>query len=285
MVDILVIGAGPAGISAAIYAKRAGASVAILHGGESSIEKAQKIDNYYGFEGGISGKELYEKGIKQAKMLDIDVRAEEVFNIQKEGDAYTIETATKNYNAKAVIISTGKKELRPNIEGIVDFEGKGVSYCAMCDGFFFKNKKVAVIGNQSFAIKEADYLRDIVSQLVILTDGKKIDLQDGYDVITKKIKKISGNSKVEFVEFEDGEPIKIDGIFVAIGNAGSTDFARKMGISLEGSSIKVNEKMETNISGLYACGNATGGLLQICKATYEGAIAGINAAQYVKNNK
>lgn len=159
MYDVIIIGAGPAGVSAGLYAKRANKNVLILYYGTSNLEKATDIDNYYGFEKGISGKELYNNGIKQAENLKIDVRKEEVLNIEKINNDFIIKTTENEYNSKTVIIATGNKKLRPNIKGISEFEGKGISYCAICDGFFYRNKNVAVIGNGKFALNEASDLK------------------------------------------------------------------------------------------------------------------------------
>lgn len=285
MVDVLVIGAGPAGISAAIYARRTGASVLVLYNGESNLEKAHKIDNYYGFENGIDGKSLYQAGINQAKNLEIDVKEEEVLNIKKENDIFIVETEKDNYESKSVIIATGNKKLKPNIKGIEEFEGKGISYCAICDGFFYRKKDVVVIGNGKFAIKEADDLKDIANSVTILTNGEEIVDNSGYTVDTRKIKEIHGDNKVSSIEFEDGNQMQIDGVFIAIGEAGGADFAKKLGVILKGDSIETDENMKTNIDGLYSCGNVNGGLLQVCKATYEGAKAGLSATQYIKDNK
>ena len=282
MYDVLVIGAGPAGISAGIYARRSGAKVLVLYYGESNLEKAHKIDNYYGFENGIDGKSLYQAGIKQAENLGIDVKNEEVLNMKKENDVFFVETVNEEYQAKSVIIATGNKKLRPNIKGVLEYEGKGISYCAICDGFFYRNKNVVVIGNGKFALKEAEDLKNIVRSITILTDGQDMENHEGYEINTKKIKEIHGEIKVNSIEFEDGTQMPVDGIFIAIGEAGGTDFAKKMGVMLNGDSIIVDENMQTNIKGLYSCGNVAGGLLQVCKAAYEGATAGLSVAKYLK---
>ena len=282
MYDVIIIGAGPAGISAGLYAKRAGMNVLILYYGESNLEKATKIDNYYGFAEGISGKDLYQEGIKQAENIGIEVKNEEVVTIQKTDKNFTVKTVNGEYLSKTAIISTGNKKLRPNIKGIVEFEGKGISYCAICDGFFYRNKSVAVIGDGKFALSEAEHLKKIASNVIILTNGKSIENRKEYETITKKIKEIHGESKVKQIEFEDNSKIDIDGIFIAIGEAGGSDFAKKMGVILQNDNIVVDENMQTNIEGLYACGNATGGLLQVCKAVYEGAKAGLSATTYAK---
>ena len=283
MYDVIIIGAGPAGISAGLYSKRAGLNVLIFYTGESNIEKATHINNYYGFIDEINGKELYKNGIEQAKKLEIELKNEEVIDIKKIEDKFIVTTAIGEYSSKTLIIATGNKKLKPNIKGIKEFEGKGISYCAICDGFFFRNKNVAVIGSGKFALSEAEHLKNIANKVTILTDGKEIKNTGEYEINTKQIKETHGDIKVRQVEFEDGTKIEIDGIFIAIGEAGGTDFAKKMGVVLEDDSIVVNENMQTNIKGLFACGNVTGGLLQICKAVYEGAIAGLSAKKYIKS--
>ncbi len=285
MYDVIIIGAGPAGVSAGLYAKRANKNVLILYYGTSNLEKATDIDNYYGFEKGISGKELYNNGIKQAENLKIDVRKEEVLNIEKINNDFIIKTTENEYNSKTVIIATGNKKLRPNIKGISEFEGKGISYCAICDGFFYRNKNVAVIGNGKFALNEASDLKQIVNNITILTDGLEMKEKTDFNVNNKKIKEIHGENKVTFVEFEDSSKLEIDGIFIALGEAGGSSFAKKMGVMTVGDNIKINEKMETNIPGLYSCGNATGGLLQVCKAVYEGAVAGLSAINFINRKE
>ena len=152
MYDILIIGSGPAGVSAGLYAKRAGSDVIILYHGESNLEKATEIENYYGFENGIDGKTLYETGIRQAENIGIKVENKEVLNIENNGTEFIIKTIDGEYKAKTVIIATGNKKIRPDIKGVLDFEGKGISYCAICDGFFYRNKNVVVIGNGKFAL-------------------------------------------------------------------------------------------------------------------------------------
>lgn len=283
MYDVIIIGAGPAGISASLYVKRAGKNVLVLYNGESNLEKAHKIDNYYGFEDGISGKDLYENGIKQAKNLEIDVKNEEVLNIKKEED-FTVITSSEEYKSKAVIIATGNKKLKPNIKGIDEFEGKGISYCAICDGFFYRNKNVVVIGNGEFAINEANILKNIANNVKILTNGLEMLQKTNIEVSKGKIKEIKGGLRVQEVVFEDNSTIEVDGVFVALGEAGGADFAKKIGVLTNNDNIVVDEKMQTNVKGLFACGNANGGLLQVSKAVYEGAVAGLSASNYLKKN-
>ncbi len=278
MYDVIIIGAGPAGIAAGIYAKRAGKNVLILYNGRSNLEKAEKIDNYYGFENGISGTKLYETGIKQAQNLGIEVKKEEVINIEKEKD-FIIITTEKEYNAKTLIIATGNKKIRPDIKGISEFEGKGISYCAICDGFFYKNKNVVVIGEGNYAISEAEDLKNIASSVKILTNGNYELKSDSFEINNKKIKEIIGDTKVRSIKFEDDSIIEVDGIFIALGEASGADFAKKLGVILKSDGIVVDENMQTNIEGLFSCGNTNGGLLQVNKAVYEGMIAGLAASK------
>lgn len=283
MYDVIIIGGGPAGISASLYVKRANKSVLVLYSGESQLEKAHLIDNYYGFPNGISGKQLFEDGIAQAEALGVEVKKEEALQVSMNAEMrWDVATTEGSYEAGAVIISTGNKKLKPNIKGIDAFEGKGVSYCAICDGFFYRKKAVAVIGSGDYALSEAADLENIVEKLTVLTNGKPAPKGCKYNVIEKKIKEIKGDERVGCVEFEDGESLEVNGVFVAEGVAGGADFAKKIGIATEGDSIKTDSHMATNVPGVFACGNVTGGLLQVCKAVYEGAEAGLSAVNFLK---
>ena len=283
MIDVIIIGAGPAGISASLYAKRANNNVLILYNGESNLEKAEKIDNYYGFENGISGTDLYNIGIKQAEKIGVKVKKEEVLHIEQITSGFEVTTSENVYKSKALIIATGNKKIRPNIKGIQEFEGKGVSYCAICDGFFYKNKNVVVIGNGKFAINEANIWKNIAKNVIILTNGEQMNEISDFEINTMRIKQISGGLRVQEIVFEDNSTVEVDGVFIALGEASGTDFAKKIGILTNNDNIVVNEKMETNVKGIFSCGNTNGGLLQVSKAVYEGAVAGLSATKYLQN--
>ena len=285
MYDVIIIGAGPAGISASLYTRRANLKTLVLYSDKSGLEKTDKIENYYGFEDGIDGKELYFSGIKQTEKIVTDVKKEEVVNIVNEDKKFSITTSKNKYVSKVVILATGNKKNKPQIDGIDRLEGKGISYCAICDGFFYKNKSVAVLGNSKYALSEVNDLINVVKDITVLTNGKdKPEIRDDrIKLETKKIKEIEGKEKVEKIKFEDGSKMNIDGIFIAEGVAGSAEFAKKMGAFIKQNKIIVNENMETNIKGLYACGDCTGGILQISKAVYEGTVAGLQAIKYLKD--
>lgn len=277
MYDVIILGAGPAGISASLYTKRANLKTLILYNDESGLEKASLIENYYGFKNGITGEELYNTGIEQAKNIGVEVLKEEVVKIENNIEHFNVVTTKNEYQTKNLILATGNKKNRPKIKGIEKFEGKGVSYCAICDGFFYRNRSVAVLGSGNYAISETNELINIADNITILTNGKEAPefRADNVKVDTKEIEEIEGTDKVEEVKFKDGTTIKTDGIFVAEGVAGSSEFAKKLGIITQKDKIVVNENMETNIKGIYACGDCTGGLLQVSKAVYEGAKAGL----------
>ena len=277
MYDVIILGAGPAGISASLYTKRANLKTLILYNDKSGLEKASLIENYYGFKNGITGEELYNTGIEQAKNIGVEVLKEEVVKIENNIEHFNVVTTRNEYQAKNLILATGNKKNRPKIKGIEKFEGKGVSYCAICDGFFYRNRSVAVLGSGNYAIAETNELINIADNIIILTNGKKAPefRADNVKVDTKEIEEIEGTDKVEEVKFKDGTIIKTDGIFVAEGVAGSSEFAKKLGIITQKDKIVVNENMETNVKGIYACGDCTGGLLQVSKAVYEGAKAGL----------
>lgn len=286
MFDVIIIGAGPAGISASLYTKRANLKTMIIYQNNSNLEKAELIENYYGFAKGITGIDLYNEGIKQAENLGVELKEEEVINIKMNENGFEVITDKNEYKTKNIVLATGNKKNIPKIKGIQEFEGRGISYCAVCDGFFYRNKDIVVIGNGKYAIAETNELINLANQIIILTDGEKAPefRADNVKIDTRKIEEIRGEKKVEQIKLEDNTIIKTDGIFVAKGVAGSNEFAKKLGIITNKDKIVVNEKMETNIPGIYACGDCTGGILQISKAVYEGTKAGLEVIKRVKQN-
>lgn len=295
MEKIIIVGAGPAGISAALYAARANMDPLVINYGIGGLEKAEKIENYYGLEKPLSGEELFETGIAQAKALGVRFLETQVLGVGGF-DTFEVHTTEGMIETESLILATGSKRKTLPIPGVKELEGRGVSYCAVCDAFFYRGKEVGVLGNSDFALHEAEELAPLASRVTIYTNGKEPAFSREHEipVNTMKIQAIEGEEQVEAIRFEsdmriqeDGEAKdsvqKIDGIFMAIGTAGSGEIARQMGAELtEKGNIRVNENMETTIPGLYAAGDCTGGLLQVAKAVYEGAQAGIHAIQYVR---
>ena len=295
MYDVIILGGGPAGVSASLYCKRANKNVLMIYNKDSGLKYANKIDNYYGFENGISGEDLYNAGIKQAQNIGVDTVEEEILKVEiekyinpnseeKNDSLFKVTTNKNSYEARSIILAFGAKKNTLNIDGIKELEGKGISYCAICDGFFFKNKDVAVIGSGNYAISETNDLINIANKITILTNGEKAPefRADNVDIVTKNIKEISGENRVEEVQFEDGSTIKADGVFIAAGTAGTTEFAKKLGLKTNNDKIVINENMETNVKGIFACGDCTGGLLQVSKAVYEGSKAGLAVIDYLR---
>ena len=282
--DVIIIGMGPAGISAALYVKRAGMSCLIIGKDGGALEKAEKIENYYGLEKVLSGSELIEIGKKQAKNLGAELISAEAVGINWDGN-YKIETTAGDFSSKAVILAVGSPRNKAKIEGINDFEGMGVSYCAVCDAFFYRNKTVAVLGNGEYANHEIKELLPTSAKVYLFTDGKEPEsVPENVEAVTLKIKKLYGDGKLQGVEFENGEKIEIDGLFVALGTAGAADFAKKIGAETENNRITVDEKMKTNIPGLFAAGDCIGGVLQVSVAVGEGAKAAMSAIEFVRKN-
>ena len=283
MYDVIILGGGPAGVSASLYSKRANKNVLIIYSEESGLMKAHKIDNYYGFENGISGEDLYNAGIKQAQNIGVDTVKEEVIKIEPENGFFKVFTDKKTYDSKAIILAIGAKKNTLKIPGIKELEGKGISYCAICDGFFYRNKDVVVIGSGNYAISETNDLINVANKITILTNGERAPefRAENVDVVTKNIKEISGENKVQEVRFQDDSAIKVDGVFIAQGTAGAGELAKKLGIITKGDKIVVDDNMATNIKGIFACGDCTGGLLQVSKAVYEGAKAGLSTVEYI----
>lgn len=285
MYDVIIIGAGPAGVSAAVYAKRGALNVLVIAKDTGTLEKAKKIENYYGFKS-ITGEELYRNGLEQLKHLNIELVKDEVVQLNYI-NKFEVTTVNNVFESKYVVLATGVSRNVPNIRGIKEFEGKGVSYCAICDAFFYRNKNVAVLGSGNYAIHEAEILKPVAKSVTLLTNNEKLVENRDIDlnVNEKKIREVRGYDKVDEVVFDDDTKEKVNGIFVAIGTASTNDLARKIGARVENNNILVNENLETNVPGLYACGDCTGGILQISKATYEGTKVGLEIINKIKNGK
>lgn len=298
MENLIIVGAGPAGISAALYAARANLDPLVINNGIGALEKAEKIENYYGLPHPVTGKELFENGIAQAKALGVRVLDAQVLGVSGF-DTFQVKTTEGDFESISVILATGSKRKKPGIPGLQEFEGKGVSYCAVCDAFFYRGKNVAVLGNSDFALHEAQTLLATAGSVTIYTDGMEPEFSTKSDlpVNTMKIQAIEGAKTVSGLRLEpevsvqeNGENVSsfaaADGIFVAMGTAGSSEMARQMGAALtEKGNIKVNDQMESTIPGLFAAGDCTGGLLQVAKAVADGAQAGISAGKYVRSRK
>ncbi len=281
MADVIILGCGPAGISAALYTARAGLDTLVLGRAGGSLTKAGKIENYFGFPEPVSGGELLANGAAQARRVGAHLVEDEAVGILLQGGEFAVSTAAETYRAPFAVLATGSQRKAPNLPGLGDFEGRGVSYCAVCDGFFYRGKNVAVLGAGDYALHEANELLPLAAKVTILTNGAEpaADFPPEFEVVSKKIVSLFGGDLLRGVRFEDGSELAAAGVFVALGVAGSVDFARKLGAETNGASIVVDESRRTNLPGLYAAGDCIGGLLQISKAVCDGAVAGTSVVK------
>ena len=282
MSNIVIIGSGPAGVSAALYAARAGVQTTVLTKGPGALDRAELIQNYYGFAEPITGAELERRGIEGAKAVGEFVTTEAVGLTYT--DKLTVETLAGDFPADAVILATGASRAAPRIPGLAGLEGHGVSYCATCDAFFYRGRDVAVLGSGEYALHEVQALLPVAHSVTLLTGGAPLTAQFPPEVAvrTEAVEAILGEERVTGVQLKDGGTLEVSGVFVALGVAGSTALARKLGAEVNGSRIVVDDHMQTSLPGLYAAGDCTGGLLQVAKAVYEGAVAGTEAAKALR---
>lgn len=281
---VWVVGGGPAGVSAAVYARRGGLEVSLIYQpGSSALDKAEQIDNLYG-SAPISGRDLLEQGLAQARNLGVEVMEAQALALGWGESALELTTNLGTHPAQAVILATGAPRLAPKLPGLREYEGKGVSYCAVCDGFFCRGKAAAILGNGAFACHEAAVLLPLASSVTLLTNGESApeEVPEGVVVETRKVASLEGGDLLERVRLEDGTILEIPRLFVALGTAGSGDLARQAGAVVNGSHIAVDDSMATNVPGLFAAGDCTGGLMQVVKAAHEGAVAGMSAVKFCR---
>ena len=284
--DALIIGKGPAGIQASLYLKRANVSPIIIGKDIGASEQAHKIDNFYALPG-ISGNDLIEQGIQHAKSLDIEVITDEVTSIAYEDEGYLVKTADAIYKATSVLLATGAHRNIPRIRKIRKYESKGVSYCAVCDAYFFRNKKLGVLGTGDYAASEVEVLLSITDDVTLFTNGEEItgNFPKDLTINNDRIRSVYGAEKLSGLEFRDGNTFELEGLFVAIGVASSADLAKKLGVEVDAGRIMVNEEMSTAMPGLFAAGDCTPGVQQIAKAVGDGCVAGMMMVNYIRNIK
>ena len=297
MSDVLIVGGGPAGVTAALYTARAGFSTSIICRDSGALGRAALVDNFYGL-GKIGGAELVESGLLQAREVGVNVTPGEVvgiafddgqFNLHMVGDSSDgnlLENA-----ARAVVLATGATRTTPKIKGLAELDGRGVSYCAVCDGFFYKGKDVAVLGADSYALHEVEDLLPLAKTVTLLTNGATPSVTFPASVIvrTEKITEVLGKPHVlgtalrgVLFESKDAEELPLDGLFIAIGVAGGTELARKIGAIVQNNAVVVDADMRTNVAGLWAAGDCIGGMKQIAKAVHNGAAAGMDIVKFLR---
>ena len=302
MYDLIILGAGPTGMAASIYTSRYKINhlvIGNIFGG--SLFKAHKIENWPGKKS-ISGSDLVMEFYEHAKSLGAEIVEEEVVKINKDNGVFTVKTnMNKTYQSKAVLVALGTKHRKLNIPGEEEFLGKGVSYCAVCDGAFFKDKIAAVVGGSNSAAMAAEMLSEYASKVYVIYRKEqmrcepvileRLEKNSKIEIIyNTNVTKVSGDKKVEFIEidnkYKSGNKIKLDGLFIEVGSVPFIDLAKKLGIEVDKNGcIVIEASGATNIKGVYAAGditNGSNGLRQIVTAVSEGAIAATSIYKHLK---
>ena len=291
MYDIVIVGAGPAGLTAAIYALRANKKVLVLeaksYGGQ--IVNASKVENYPGIAS-ISGFDFATNLYEQVKSLGAEFKFETVIRVED----HTVITNSNTYKAKAIILATGALNRKLNIKGEKELIGKGVSYCATCDGNFYKNKDVAVIGGGNTALEDAIYLSNIAHKVYIIHRRDTFRGEDKYVselknkdniefIMNANVISINGDVCVTDIELDNGKNLKVDGVFIAVGQEPKNDIFANI-VDLDNGYIKADENMHTNKKHIYAAGDTrVKGLRQLTTAVSDGAIAATEAIKEMED--
>ena len=285
--DAIIIGHGPAGCSAALYLCRADKKAAVIGKDRGALGKAEKIENYYGLPQAIRGSDLVQIGRSQCAELGAHMIEDEVISLDwQEDGTYTVQLAGGQIlAAKTTLLATGKVTHTPNIEGIREFEGKGVSYCAVCDAFLYKGRNVAVLGSGAYAKHEMEELLPLAEKVTLLTHGAEpeFDPPKGVAVLSSRLLRLYGEDTLVAAELENGRRQTLQGLFVAFGSASAGDLARKLGLKLKNNAVAVNENQATDLPGLFAAGDCTGTFAQVAFAVAEGAKAGMAMIAYLRN--
>ena len=302
MYDIIIVGAGPAGLTAAIYGVRANKKVLVLearsYGGQ--IINANKIENYPALKN-ISGFDFASNLYNQANDLGAEIKIEKVININDLKDIKEVETTDNKYKSKTIILATGADNRKLNLENEKELIGKGVSYCATCDGNFYKEKVVAVVGGGNTAAEDALYLSDIATKVYLIhrrdefraseSTLEQLKKKENIEFIyNSNVTKLNGTEKLESIEVTDKnnnkKALKIDGLFIAVGQVPSNENFRNLIKMDDNGYIIAKEDCHTNIEGIFAAGDSrTKDLRQLVTATSDGAIAAVEATKYINNKK
>ncbi len=287
MSDMLILGYGPAGVSAALYGLRSNLDVQLVGKDSGALQKAHLIENYYGLEKPLTGPELVEVGKKQALALGAKIAEDEITDLMFDGNEFVATGLKGEYRGKVCIMATGSARKKQPLAGMAEMEGHGVSYCAVCDAFFYRQKNVAVLGSGEYALHEATELLQVASSVTLLTNGEPLTAQfpETIKIETRKLKGLVGEGAFKGVTYDDGSEGSFDGLFVALGSANATDLALKAGAAFDQGKLVLDENLMTTIPGLYAAGDCTGGILQVSVAVGQGAQAGLAAIKYLRENR
>jgi len=295
--DVVIIGCGPAGLSAAIFCGRANLKTVIVGMPEKSQARlAKNIQNYFGFPEGVDGTVLLEKGIEQAKNFGVEIIKDDVVTAAPEKEKkFVIKTSkAQNLLSRAMIIATGVPIRLSGIKNEEKLTGKGVHYCVSCDGPLYKNKKLAIIGNGNHAAEDAIEALSYTTDITIISNSPSFDFSEKYlggikkwniKTVCIKVREFKGSNWLESLVLENGTELKYDGIFMACGVAGALDFAANMGLEIENNILVVDENNMTSTEGVFAVGNCAGRCRQIAKNVGDGCNAAISVIKYLRSRE
>lgn len=295
--DVVIVGAGPAGLQAAVHAVRKKASVLVLGKSENSSIYRAHVENYLCVDGVSDGADLMKTALAQARRFGAEIWSEDVLHMEQEGDFFAVSAESgRRVTARTLILATGTSRKKLKVKGEKELTGKGVSYCVDCDANFYRNAKVAVVGSESAAVDGALTLTRYAAEVHLLCR----DLAVGPELAAKLaassvvvhkgewVREILGDKAVRGLLLESGEELAVDGIFVELGAKGAMELATGIGVMLDTetfSFIATNKKQETNIVGVYAAGDIAGPPWQMAKAVGEGCVAGWEAANHANKQK
>lgn len=283
MNQVIIIGKGPAGISAAIYLKRAGIDPLVIGKDLGALgDYKSEIENYYGFAKPIDGKQLVKDGIDQALYLGVRLIDETVISIKDHLDHFEVITKNESFKTETVLLATGKTRENLNIPGFRKFRGKGISMCATCDGYFYRKKKIGIVGCGHYMKHELEYLSRMTKDITIFTHGNPFDEDLGFPVVKEPITEFGGSEKISYVQTQN-KTYEVDGLFIALGAPSSLEFANQLGLIIEKNNLVIDDKYQTNVKGIFAAGDITGGKLQIAKAVYDGMEVADQIYKYLKD--
>jgi thioredoxin reductase (NADPH) len=295
--DVVIIGAGPAGLQAAINAVRKKATVLVLGRPERSSLYRAHVENYLCVDGIREGAELLAMGIDQVKSFGAEYSPEDVLHIEQASDTFAVRVESgRTIKTRSLIFATGTSRKKLKVKGEKELSGKGVSYCVDCDANFYRNAKVVVVGNESAAVDGALTLLGYASEVHLVTkelgvSAELLDklLQSGVKVHQDTwVSEILGENSVKAVQLENGSNLEVEGIFIELGAKGALELATAIGVQLDSETfthIDCDRKQQTNIPGVYAAGDITGHPYQMAKAVGEGCVAGWEAANYALKQK
>lgn len=296
LIDVIVVGAGPAGLQAAVHAVRKKASVLVLGRPHKSAIYWGHVENYLCVDGVTEGKELLAIGRAQALRFGVQFAEEDVLGIEQRDDHFELRTESSTYLARTVIMATGTSKNKLKVKGEKELTGRGVSYCVDCDANFFRKAKVAVVGNESAAVDGALTLLKYASEVHLIARELAVSQEMVGKLAASSVKfhhgawvkEIIGENAVEKLLLEDDSTLEVEGVFIELGAKGAMELATNLGVQLDMetfSYIDTNKRQETNLAGVYAAGDIAGPPLQMAKAVGEGCVAGWYAANFANKQK